>query len=111
MPRLDFYADYQLFVKVKLMEADVILGRGDDCTVQLPHERVSRHHAIIRNDEQGYWIEDSSRNGTRVNDRMIDEPTLLQPGDRIYIERYVIVYRPDDAPAESRTEETTQFDT
>ncbi len=42
---------------------------------------------------------------------MIDEPTLLQPGDRIYIERYVIVYRPDDSPAESLTDETTQFDT
>ena len=66
---------------------------------------------VIRHDAQGYWIEDSSRNGTRVNDRMIDEPTLLQPGDRIYIERYVIVYRPDDAPAETLTQETTQFDT
>ena len=110
MPRLDFYADYQLFVKVKLMDTDVVLGRGEDCTVQLPHERVSRHHAVIRFSDGGYWIEDTSRNGTRVNDRMIDEPALLHPGDRIYIERYVIVYRPDEAPSENLTEETTQFD-
>jgi pSer/pThr/pTyr-binding forkhead associated (FHA) protein len=100
MPRLDFYSSYKLFVKVKLESTDVLVGRSSECTVQLPDERVSRRHAVIRRGgDESYTIEDCSTHGTRVNDHMVSAPEALKPGDRIYIERYIIIYQPDDAPA------------
>jgi pSer/pThr/pTyr-binding forkhead associated (FHA) protein len=110
MPRLDFYADHQLFVKVRLEDTDVVLGRCDDCTVQLPHDKVSRYHAVINRDDQGYWIRDSSLHGTRVNDKLLDEPRMLQAGDRIGIERYTIIYRSEETPDSNGNADTSEFD-
>ncbi len=97
MPRLDFYSDYKLFVKFKLGTEEITIGRADNCTVQLPDDRVSRVHAVIRPSGGGYDLEDRSLNGTRVNDRMVNESEPLEPGDRIYIQNFVIIYQPDDA--------------
>ena len=108
MPRLDFYTDYRLFVKLKLGETSVLVGRGGDCDVQLPDDRVSRHHARIAPHGSGsYSIEDLSVNGTRVNDAMLEERTRLKPGDRIYIEDYVIIYQPDGVPPEDMDQRST----
>ena len=48
MPRLDFYTDYRLFVKLKLGETSVLVGRGADCDVQLPDEPASPGHQRAR---------------------------------------------------------------
>jgi pSer/pThr/pTyr-binding forkhead associated (FHA) protein len=96
MPRLDFYVDFKPFVKIKLESSDVVVGRSSECTVQLADERVSRKHAVIRQAGDGYTIEDTSAHGTRVNDQMVKGPTVLKPGDRIYIEKFIIIYQPDD---------------
>jgi len=111
MPRLDFYTDYKLFVKIKLGEKGILLGRGGDCDVQLPDERVSRHHARIESPEtDGYWIEDLSVNGTRLNAAMLEERTRLHPGDRIYIEDFVVIFQPDDVPPETLEKDETTLD-
>ena len=107
MPRLDFYTDFKLFVKLNLQEQDVILGRAPDCPVQLPDTRISRHHAIIRHRKDGYWLEDQSTHGTRLNASMITAPTLLRPGDRIYVGPYIIIFQPDTAPTEDLAAEVT----
>ena len=101
MPRLDFYSEFKLFVKITLGEGEILLGRGGDCQIQLPQERVSRQHAAIRpTDGGGYEIENLSANGTRLNATMLEDPAGLKPGDRIYIADYCIIYQPDDAPSE-----------
>ncbi len=111
MPRLDFYTDYKLFVKIKLRDRGFLIGRGGDCDVQLPDERVSRHHARIEPQEAGtYRIEDLSVNGTRLNAAMLDQRTRLSPGDRIYVEDFVIIFQPDDVPPETLTREETELD-
>ena len=107
MPRLDFYSDYQLFVKILLGEGEIALGRGSDCQVQLPRERVSRHHALIRPLDDGYEIENLSANGTRLNASMVEQPTRLTAGDRLYIANYVIIYQGDDSPSEDLESEKT----
>jgi pSer/pThr/pTyr-binding forkhead associated (FHA) protein len=98
VPRLDFYVNFKLFVKVKLEGTDVVVGRSSDCTVQLPDERVSRRHAVIRKVDDAYAIDDTSTHGTRLNGQLITASSILSPGDRIYIEQYIIIYQPDDAP-------------
>ena len=110
MPRLDFYSDYKLFVKFKLGADEITIGRGDNCTVQLPDDRVSRVHAVIRPSAGGYELEDRSLNGTRVNDRMVKESEALEPGDRVYIQKFVIIYQPDDAPSVDLDEQHTIYE-
>lgn len=107
MPRLDFYTDFKLFVKLNLQDKDVILGRGPDCAVQLPDKRISRRHAVIRHRKDGYWLEDQSTHGTRLNASMLAKPTRLQPGDRIYLGPYIIIFQPDDVPSEDLAMEVT----
>lgn len=97
MPRLDFYLDQEHIVAVRLREASILIGRSPRCDIRLPSDSVSREHARILVGPAGdYLIEDLSTNGTRVNARVIESRTLLGPGDRIYIEDYVIIYQPDD---------------
>ena len=97
MPRLDFYLDQEHIVAVRLREASILIGRSPRCDIQLPSDAVSREHARILVGPAGdYLIQDLSTNGTRVNARVIENRTLLGPGDRIYIEDYVIIYQPDD---------------
>jgi len=101
MARLDFYANFKLFVKLRLGGKDVLVGRGTDCDVQLPNELVSRHHAKIERDVNGdYVITNLSPNGTRVNSSMLSAPQTLKPGDRIYVENAIMIFQPDEAESE-----------
>ena len=111
MPRLDFYVDLELILRVKLRERAILIGRGMDCDIQLSGDRVSRHHARIAPVEAGaYDIEDLSANGTRLNSEMLTGSARLGPGDRVYVERYVIIFQPDEVPPETlEKEETTRI--
>ncbi len=101
MPRLDFYSDYTLFITLRLENKPVQIGRADECSIQLPGPNISRLHTSIIPENNGeYSINDQSTNGTRVNSAMIEDKVLLQPGDRIYIGDYVLIYQPDGAPIE-----------
>ena len=63
-----------------------VIGRSSDCQVSLDVAAVSRQHAVLLCEQGVYYIEDmGSRNGTFVNNRRIDERTLLHPHDRILI--------------------------
>jgi len=100
MPHLDFFVEFKHFLRVRLEETSLLIGRGQDCDVQLPDLRVSRQHAkIIFGDDECYWIENLSSNGTRHNAVMLNGNARLESGDRMYIGDYVIVYQPDDTPS------------
>jgi len=95
MPELSFYHDQTPFLRVQLDFATITLGSGDDCEVQLPHRAVEARHARITSDSAGqHWIEDLSHSGTRLNDSWLSGRTRLQPGSRIYIAHYVLVFQP-----------------
>jgi pSer/pThr/pTyr-binding forkhead associated (FHA) protein len=79
--------------------------------VQLPVERVSRHHALIRHQAGEWWLEDEqSMHGTRLNATQVLEPAHLQAGDRIYIEGFVIVFQDDHVPPQDLEEAVTRGD-
>lgn len=67
------------------------LGRGAGMSVELDFGSVSRHHASIRRQGPLHVVTDAgSRNGTRVNGRLIDEAPLsdqdvLRLGDAIAV--------------------------
>jgi len=61
------------------------IGRAPLSDIVLDQPNVSRQHAGIRGDSEGYWIADlGSRNGTFVNgEKLVAEPRRLRNFDRI----------------------------
>jgi hypothetical protein len=62
----------------------VTLGRSRECDVVLDDPNVSRTHAELR-PRGGSWVLNDlgSTNGSSVNGRRIDAPTVVKPGDEI----------------------------
>jgi hypothetical protein len=64
------------------------LGRAATNTAATPDEAVSLEHALLHLREGQWWLEDlDSRNGTRLNDVPVTQPTPVVPGDVIGIGR------------------------
>ena len=63
--------------------AAAVIGRSRDCDVVLSDPNVSRRHAELRRDGDGWKVVDlGSTNGVKVNGRRVSE-ARLQPGDTI----------------------------
>jgi hypothetical protein len=63
----------------------VVLGRSREADIVLQDPNISRRHAELRRDEQGWQIVDlGSTNGIKVNGRRVDHQPL-SPGDEITI--------------------------
>lgn len=63
------------------------IGRGRECEIQLPDTSVSREHARIIGDADGFAIEDlQSTNGTLVNGESVTKQRL-NGGDKIRVGR------------------------
>jgi diguanylate cyclase (GGDEF)-like protein len=70
-----------------LDQAEMVLGRGTDCNIQVDRDSVSRRHArVIREEATSSWIvEDlNSTNGSYVNDQPVTRATL-RDGDFLKI--------------------------
>jgi hypothetical protein len=77
-----------------------VAGRSPDCDVFLDDITVSRRHAELHRDAEGFTIKDAgSLNGTYVNRRRV-ESSPLTGGDEIQIGRFKLVFY--TAPGESR---------
>jgi hypothetical protein len=64
------------------------LGRAPTNTCPLPDDTASLEHALLHLRDGQWWLEDlDSRNGTRLNDVAIIEPSPVMPGDVIAVGR------------------------
>ena len=72
---------------VPLRQGMLTIGRGALCEIVVDEPGVSRQHAAIRGDSEGFWIADlGSHNGTYVNSEVIgSEPLQLWNNDRIQL--------------------------
>jgi adenylate cyclase len=62
------------------------LGRSREAVVPVGDPRVSRHHALIRRQEDGYWFFDlGSSNGSYLNGRRVTTAQLLKNSDLILL--------------------------
>ncbi|ACY97902.1 MULTISPECIES: DUF1707 and FHA domain-containing protein [Thermomonospora] len=62
----------------------IVVGRAPGCHFMLTDLTVSRFHAELYRDEDGWMVADlGSMNGTRVNGWRLTGPTRLRPGDEI----------------------------
>jgi hypothetical protein len=70
----------------------VVLGRSKDADIRVPDDNVSRRHAEVRREDDGYWIVDlGSMNGTIVNGKRVDR-ARLRVDDRITLGSTEIVF-------------------
>src|SRR5437868_4032004 len=68
-----------------LAETALVVGRGEDCTIQIQDHSVSRRHARIEHGPDGYYVHDlQSTNGTFVNDHPVTD-ALLHDGDYLRV--------------------------
>jgi hypothetical protein len=77
------------------------LGRSEDSHVRIVHPGVSRHHAVVVAQPDGFTIRDlQSQNGTFVNDQRIAEQQL-HDGDRVRVGDLNLRFRSDPAVVRS----------
>jgi len=68
------------------LEALNVIGRTRDSGIMVDDPRVSRRHAMIRRQGDGYWFLDlGSTNGSYINGKRVTTSQLLSPGDVIRI--------------------------
>ena len=71
--------------RYSLESAAVLIGRGEDCTIQIHDHSVSRRHARIEQGPDGCYVYDlQSTNGTFVNDQPIGD-AKLHDGDYLRV--------------------------
>lgn len=91
----------------ELVNSQVQLGRDSFCDVVIPTRSVSRQHARILRESDGFYIEDlNSLNGTYINGRRITRRTRLADRDQIRLFDVLLEFHagqvPTDAAANAR---------
>lgn len=76
------------------------IGRTSGNDVSLPHEQVSRRHALIHAQEHGRFcfVDLGSSNGSYINGRRVVQPVMLKDGDQIGLGPARLIFRdPNDS--------------
>ena len=96
---LDISMDHEPRARIRLNASRLMIGRHPWNDVQLDHDSVSRHHAMLVR-EGGHWtiVDLNSTNGIRVNDHPIKQQRLRQ-GDIVQVGRYRMVLNEGVGPA------------
>ena len=80
-------------LEIPLREGVNVVGRGLGCECRIASSRVSREHARIVLDGRRALLADlGSKNGTHVQGRRVDGPTVLADGDVILLGQEAIVF-------------------
>ena len=81
---------------------DVLIGRGEDCNLQINESHISREHACMTTTSSSVWLKDlRSSNGTFVNGDRVTGSWELFHGDEIFFDRsgyQLIAEAPDITP-------------
>lgn len=96
--RLVNYREGEINLVFPLKTGRATLGRATDNTIQLPDDKVSKHHATLRQTNEVWAIQDlESRNGVFVNGKRVTAADL-KDGDCIKVGPYEL-YLELDVPA------------
>ncbi|MGE5185501.1 MAG: SpoIIE family protein phosphatase [Acidobacteriota bacterium] len=107
MPSLVFLAGPIAGRRFKLGEGEYVIGRRSDCQIFVPDMRVSRQHARLWKDGEGWTLEDlGSNNGTYINGVRLQSATQLRHDDEIMIANNRIRVEAADFPTEPKIAES-----
>ncbi|MDG2223071.1 MAG: SpoIIE family protein phosphatase [Rubripirellula sp.] len=83
----------------ELVEAETTIGRHPECTIVVDAGAVSRYHAKILQQDDGFMVEDAgSRNGTYVNGHLLSGAQFLRTGDKIRISEVEFTFEDGEVP-------------
>ena len=74
--------------ELSLAQPEFVIGRAQDCHLQIPSKFVSRHHCelIVDDRDQVVKIRDlGSQNGTFVNNNVLTGECELKDGDKVMV--------------------------
>ncbi len=78
--------------RFELGPQEVSIGRGDNCTICVSTDQVSRKHATVQHILGRYYIVDMrSTNGTFINEQKVERAKLMD-GDQIRVGKTVLKY-------------------
>ena len=93
MAQLIFKNGIQTPQRVPLSRLRTTIGRSARSDVCIPDAFASRLHAEVRQEGDGYWLQDlGSANGTRYNGIPVKMPVPLNPGGEIQIGETTITF-------------------
>jgi hypothetical protein len=97
---LDILLDAQPKARIRLTAPRLLIGRHPWNDVQLDHDSVSRHHAMLVR-EGGHWtvVDLNSTNGIRVNERVVRQQRLGH-GDIVQVGHFRLVLNDGTGPAQ-----------
>ncbi len=76
------------------LEKDLIIGRSEECNIQIQDALISRQHARLQLSGTQVILTDlGSHNGTWVNGNKVFLPTPLKDGDKVRIGNSIFVFR------------------
>lgn len=79
-----------------------LIGRGEDCALQIPLLGVSRRHCELMKGDQELTVRDlASSNGTYVNNQRVNEKEL-KAGDRLSVGPVIFTVQIDGEPSQIR---------
>jgi pSer/pThr/pTyr-binding forkhead associated (FHA) protein len=82
-----------------LAQQEFLIGRGADCDLRLRSSSISRHHCLIRSENDGLTLVDlGSSNGTFLNGTRVRSQAELKTGDEIRLDKYAFVIDLGDQP-------------
>jgi len=85
-------------INVRLVKPITVIGRAEDCDLELLLQGVSRHHCEIRLNESAVKVKDlGSSNGTYINGRRITESDM-SAGDELRIGRVMFTVQINGVP-------------
>ncbi len=109
MPKLVIQYKGKTVQELDLIGERVTIGRGEENTINLDDNLVSREHAEIREERGRYYLSDlGSANGTYVGTKRITRDYELKDGDIIKISPYTVFFRlsPSEKPTQVGRVET-----
>jgi pSer/pThr/pTyr-binding forkhead associated (FHA) protein len=96
---------------IEIVKDMTLVGRKEDCDLNLDHKSVSKLHCIIVKTDGLLLVRDlGSTNGTRVNGQRVRRAALL-PNDQLHVAsvKFKVHLGPGDAPV-SVSEQTQRID-
>jgi len=76
-----------------LAKGRVTIGRSRDSDIFLPDQWLSRHHAVIEQRDEAFWVSDlRSKNGTLLNGEPVRDSHRLRPGDVITLGEHTLTF-------------------
>lgn len=94
--------------RYELDRPESVLGRHPECDVVIDVGAVSRYHCKVLGDGARFSVEDlNSRNGTFVNEQVIEGRKLLEHGNLVRICDVVFTFHDHEPPASSSSDDSS----